>query len=124
MISAYSLFLHYQQTSAVKTSISYILVFLISFAYNFDTIKLVSKVIGETSVVWVDDFDCEEKSEGNENSKEKNEKNEKSDFFDDFYLDNNLISGQIELLRIHSKQNHNFSSSDFSQVVYSPPELA
>lgn len=72
-------------------------------------------------VVWINDFDCEEKNEGNEKSKEKSEK---SDIFDDFYLNNNLISQQIELIRIHSKRNHNFSPSDFSQVVYSPPEMA
>lgn len=105
----------------MKTALTFILVFLIAFAHNYDTIKLVSKAIGQHAVVWVDDFDCEEKSDGKEKSKEKSEK---SDIFDDFYLDNNLISGQIELIRIHSRQNHNFSSSDFSQVVYSPPELA
>lgn len=104
----------------MKAVTTYILVFLIAFAHNFDTIKLVSEAIGQNAIVWVDDFDCDEKSEENEKSKEKSEK---SDFFDDFYLDNNLISQQIELLRIHSKQNTNFSSSDYSQVVYSPPEL-
>ena len=104
----------------MKAAISYILVFLIAFAHNFDTIKLVSEAIGQNAIVWVADFDCDEKSEENEKSKEKSEK---SDIFDDFYLDNNLISQQIELLRIHSKQNTNFSSSDYSQVMYSPPEL-
>lgn len=108
----------------MKKGIAYILVFLVTFSYNYEGIQYFSKTIGNTSISRMDNFDCEEKGAEKEDSNEKSEKNEKTDFSEELYFDSNLISAQLQLVRLHSKKNHNFSSSDFSQVVYSPPELA
>ena len=108
----------------MKKAIAYILVFLVSFSYNYETIQFFSKAIGNTSISRMDNFDCEEKGTEKEDSNEKSEKNEKTGFSEALYFDSDMISAQLELVRLHSKKNHNFSSSDFSQVVYSPPELA
>ena len=83
-----------------------------------------SKIMGNDSMTWADDFKCEET---NSESKESNEKNEKLNFSDDFYFDNNrfannLIYDQTERSRFCSIHNKN-SSSDYSQEVYFPPEL-
>ena len=98
---------------------------LFSFAYSFETLKHFSKTFEKFSIVWVDDFDCgEEPSE----SEKSTEKNEKLNFDEDFYLNqkhynNTLVVGQLDPHLIGSKQNPDFSSSDYSQKVYSPPEL-
>ena len=100
------------------------LLVLVSFAYCYDTIAYFSKIMGNNSIAWVDDFKCEER---NSESKESNEKNEKLNFSDDFYFDNkrlanNLIYNQTERSLISSIDNKN-SSADYSQEVYFPPEL-
>lgn len=98
---------------------------IFSFAYSFETIKYFSKVFNSDSIAWVDSFDCEEKESESEKGSEKNEK---LNFSEDFYLNhkhfnNTLIAGQLELSSLSSKQNIDFSSSDYSQKVFSPPEM-
>ena len=104
----------------MKNKVTYILIFLVSFAYSYETIEYFSKTIGDTSIVWIDDIPCQEK---NSESEESNEKNEKLNFSDDSYLNSYLISCHTECGNFCSRQNNNFSSSDYSQVVYSPPEM-
>lgn len=109
----------------MKKITTYCLLVLFSFAYSFETIKYFSKAFDGVPIVWMDDFDCEEKQSETEKSTEKNEK---LNFAEDFYLNhkhynNTLISGQLESGRLGSKQNPDFSSSDYSQKVYSPPEI-
>jgi len=103
--------------------ITYCLLILFSFAYSYETIKYFSKAFDGVSIVWIDNFDCEEKE-----SEKNSEKNEKLNFSEDFYLNhkhfnNTLMAGQLELASLSSNQNIDFSSSDYSQKVYSPPEL-
>lgn len=102
----------------LKKAITYLLIFIVSFSYNYEAIEYFTEAIGDSPITWVDDLDCEEKE-----SKESNEKNEKSEYSDELFLDNSLVSAYIELIGLGTMQNHNFSSSDYSQVVYSPPEL-
>ena len=94
---------------------------MVSIAYNRETINFFSKVIA-TSIAQIDDSSCEEKAPESEES-EKNEKNEKTSFSDDLFLNRSLISAYTELWNLRSKQYINFSSSDYTQVVYSPPEF-
>lgn len=105
--------------------ITYSLLILFSFAYSYETIKYFSKILGDNSIVCIDDFDCEEKSSESEKS---NKKNEKVNFSEDIYFNNkhpnnNLIAAILEPGSLDSNQNINFSSADYSQQVYSPPEM-
>ncbi len=114
-----------QLFSILKKIITYCLLILFSFAYSYETIKYFSKVFDGASIAWIDNFDCEEKESESEKG---NEKNEKLNFAEDFYLNhkhfnNTLIAGQLELKSLSSKQSIDFSSSDFSQKVFSPPEM-
>lgn len=107
----------------MKKIITYCLFILFSFAYSYETINYFSKVFDGASIAWIDSFDCEEKE-----SEKGNEKNEKLNFAEDFYLNhkhfnNTLIAGQLEFTSLSSKQNIDFSSSDYSQKVFSPPEI-
>ncbi len=112
-----------QLFSTLKKIIAYCLLILFSFAYSYETIKYFSKVFDGGSIALIDNFDCEEKE-----SEKGNEKNEKLSFLEDFYLNhkhfnNTLIAGLLEPTSLSSRQNIDFSSSDFSQKVFSPPEI-
>lgn len=73
----------------MKNNFAYILIIFVSFAFSFETIKYFSKTIGDNSIVWIDDFDCEEKDP---ESKKSNENNEETDFSDDLYLNNKHLN--------------------------------
>lgn len=107
----------------MKKIITYCLLIIFSFAYSYETIKYFSKTFDGVSITWIDNFDCEEKE-----SENGSEKNEKLNFSEDFYLshkhfNNTLIAGQLEAGSLGSSQNIDFSSSDYSQKVFSPPEM-
>lgn len=107
----------------LKNIITYILILFISFAYSYETIEYFSKAIGDDSITWADDFDCEE------NSSEKEDPNEeKANFDDDWsmnnkYPNNQLIPKHFELGILSYRQHNRFSSDDYGQEVYSPPEV-
>lgn len=112
-----------QSFSLLKKIITYCLLIIFSFAYSYETIKYFSKTFDGVSITWIDNFDCEEKE-----SENGSEKNEKLNFSEDFYLshkhfNNTLIAGQLEAGSLGSSQNIDFSSSDYSQKVFSPPEM-
>lgn len=105
--------------------ITYCLLILFSFAYSYESIKYFSKGFGDISIACLADFDCEEK---NSESEKSNNKNEKLNFAEDLFhknklLYNSLLFGIIQPGSWGSNQNSNFSSSDYSQQVYSPPEM-
>jgi hypothetical protein len=109
----------------MQKAISCFLLVLFSFAYSYEALKYFSKSLGDNSISWVDDSDSEEGKTESEKSKEKNEK---FNFSEDFYLNhlcynNTLIYNLSYLAILNSQQNPNFSSADYSQKVYSPPEL-
>lgn len=103
----------------MKISVVYLLIFCVSFAFNFETIEYFSNALGN-SISWMEEFHCEERTAEAEESSEKSEKLKISE-----YLNSNhhFIIGLIEPSRFSSNQNIDFSSSDYSQVVYSPPEF-
>lgn len=103
----------------LKKAITYILIVMVSLAYNYETIKLFSTTLESTLISALDDFETEEKSRETEESKEKNEKVKLSD---DFNLHNNLISNYTPLNNLYSKKGIHFLSSDYSVIIYSPPE--
>lgn len=100
----------------MKKVITYILILVVSCAYSYETIEYFSKVYGNISIALMD-----------AESEESNEKNQKESFSDDFFLHkhlhNRVISNLMELTSLGTNQNKNFSPSDYSHEVYSPPEL-
>ncbi|HEX8515547.1 MAG TPA: hypothetical protein VF868_05060 [Bacteroidia bacterium] len=108
----------------LKNTISCILVFMISLAYSYETVEYFIKAIGdEKSIVWVDDNECEEKSEEKSKETEESKKSEGISLSSDPYLQQQRICN-TKLSTLGSNQNTNFSSSDYSLEIYCPPELA
>ena len=105
----------------MKTITIYIFILLASIAYSFETIEYFTKAVGGDATAWIDDFDCEESDSETEDA------NEEQVDFDDFYLNHKylhkLTLSHIELGFIKSMRNDNFSSTDYGQEVYSPPEI-
>lgn len=101
----------------MKKVITYILVLVVSCAYSYESIEYFSKVYGNITIASMD-----------AESEESNEKNEKESFSDDFFLHNKhlhnrVIANLMELASLGTNQNKNFSPSDYSHEVYSPPEF-
>ena len=67
------------------------------------------------------DFDAEEKEKETEKS---NEKNEKEIYFASHFSTTQLLYFLQHTINLELHSRLNFSSSDYSQVVYSPPEIA
>jgi hypothetical protein len=105
----------------LKKVITACLIFLISFATCNETMGFLFKIIGDSSYCWVNNVSCEEKGE---ESQESVKKSETSDFFDDLFHSHKLVSGFMPVGGIHPDKNHIFPSSDFSDEVYFPPEVA
>jgi hypothetical protein len=104
----------------LKIALAYILIFVVSFIYNYETIVFFSDAIGKIQVSAIDDVDS---GKNNPESEEK-EKEQKISYLDDLYMSNHIASVTPESCCITDKHNASFSSSDYSQVVYSPPELS
>jgi hypothetical protein len=104
----------------LRKAATYFLVFLVSFAYSYETIEYFS-------IVRDGDYHTEESSESGESS-EKNERSLSDDnCFIEKHLHYRLISGPMELCLISAQQhsqNNNFTSNDYSHEVFSPPEPA
>jgi hypothetical protein len=102
----------------LKRLVTYIIVSLVSFAYGYEAIDLLSKAHDA-------DFFCGETSSESEEPTEKKENLKFTDDedFNNKRLHNRSISDPIELSRMASGQRTNFSSSDYSHEVYSPPEV-
>jgi hypothetical protein len=103
----------------LKRVVTYALVILISLAYGYETIEYFS-------IVRNGEFHTEENSE----SDESNEKNERSLSDDNYFIEKHLhyrlISSPVELDWANAQrygQNNNFISNDYSNEVYSPPEV-
>jgi hypothetical protein len=90
--------------------------FLVSFAYSYETIVYCSK--GDTA------FYCEESSaESEESSEKKLESFSDDDYFNHKHLFHRQVADPVELSALSIHQHNNFSSSDYSHEVYSPPEV-
>lgn len=79
------------------------------------------KSLGDSSYAWVGKTDYEEKGEESEESVKKSEV---KDFADDLIYNSKLVSEYILIGNFHSKQDHIFASSDYSEEVFFPPESA
>jgi hypothetical protein len=84
-----------------------------------ETINCFLKKTASVSIVNTQDLNEEENSE----SEKSNEKQEKSGFTHDFSCDAFSIIREAQQIRLSAQKNIDFSSSDYSQVVYSPPEI-
>lgn len=107
----------------LKRVATYFLIFIVSFAYNIETVKYLLKAIGDSSsIVCVDDFQCDE-NDSEEKESEKT-KEEKQFFADDYFLNNHhFIFYAAELKNLGFAPQKTISSFDYRQEVYSPPEL-
>ena len=104
----------------IKNTISGILVFMILLAYSYETVQYFIKFMDSESIVCIDDNECEEKSK---ESEETNKKNEILNLSEHLFPDSNFISDSKELATLGSNQNPDFSSSNYSLEIFSPPEL-
>lgn len=97
------------------------MIFIVSFAYNIETVKYLLETIGDSSsVMCIDDFECDEND-----SEEKEESNEEKKIFsDDYFFDNHYFPLPLtENKKSNHNQDKNPTSTDFQKEVYSPPEL-
>lgn len=106
----------------MKNIAIYSLIFIFSFSYYYETIEYFLNEIGNTSISWIYNYHCEKNTSEQEKSNEKEEKGEEGSF-DDLFLINKTSSNYIVRALYYSKQDNIFSSSDNSQVIFSPPEM-
>ncbi len=92
---------------------------MISFVYTYESMYMLTKVLQDDQVSWAN---CFELGERGAESGESTEQKEKMDFLAHLYHHNHLAQDYIGLVRSGASQNISFSSADYSQVVYSPPE--
>jgi len=103
-----------------RKNVLLLIISLFTLAVSFDTLNFFCKIYHVDLILDLNDFEGEEK----ECESEKAEKAEKSNFVDKFCwsyppsFTGNLIAADFYQDRI------NFSSADYSLVIYSPPELA
>jgi hypothetical protein len=103
----------------VKNSVLYFIIFLFSTAICYETIEYCYQNISELANCEHHDIDCEE----NKTESKSSEKSEKEDVFDDMLLDHHLCITLLILEQKKIKSHHPFISADYSQAIYSPPEL-
>ncbi len=93
---------------------------LFSIANSFESIHFLYKQFNPIAFLDVSEFDCEENTSESEKS---NEKTEKQNYFNDNDAASHLLISCFAGRKSHLHNRINFSSSDYSQVVYSPPEF-
>jgi hypothetical protein len=99
------------------------LIFFVSLAYSYETIEFFLKAIDKDAVAWIDDNPCEEKSETEKNeTEESGKKSELLKYNQPWNVHEEMLDASKKLITIGSNQNNNFSSSDYSLKIYSPPE--
>lgn len=95
--------------------ITYCLLFLFSLAFSYETISYFSEKIGSDFQLALNEYEAESDTESDD-------ENEKKESLEDLYFhvaeDLFIFSQSKASLFAH----FTFSSSDYSQTVYSPPE--
>jgi hypothetical protein len=97
----------------LKTAFTYLLIILFSFAFSYKTLKYVAKL--KADICCTTEMDCEN---------EKESTPEKDEITDDFYHFS-FIHKDVLLTAetvIPSELIVNFTSANYSNSVYSPPE--
>ena len=92
---------------------------LFSFAASFETISCFYQKSNQDFNQLTSDFSGEEK---NSDQERPDEKTKKSKYDDDLFFSSELFVSFAESMYSHTHSNLNYSSSAYSQVVYSPPE--
>jgi hypothetical protein len=95
----------------------YSIIALLSVAISFETVNYFFKKMNLVLVIDVEDLDCEEKNSESEKATEK------FHFINELFDMACLSLNAIDIAGQNIPQNIHFSSSDYSQVVYSPPEI-
>jgi hypothetical protein len=101
----------------LKKIVTYHLLILVLFSYNYKTINYYFKLT-DGSIVFTQNYDCEEKNAESKNSDEKKDFSEHMPY----YKTHPLILNSP--LSFSPKWITRFVSSDYSLTVYSPPDLA
>ena len=97
----------------------YLLIFLLSFVYSSESIQMLAKALGnKVAFAWMANI---ENSESNTESEESKEQKEKIEFLG-HYINTQLTLALQGSASLNSSHCINFSSSDYSQTIYSPPE--
>lgn len=106
----------------MKKAVTYILIFIVSFAQNIETVKYLLKAMGDSSIVFADNFQCDEKDSEEKESEKNND--EKKFILDDYFLNHHHFSFYIaERKTLRIAPNKAISSFDYCQEVFSPPEV-
>ena len=102
----------------MQKNLSYNLLILFSFAFSCETINDFAKKINYELITVVTDFE----NEGDTSELETKDECKKKEFNDDYYcyLSYKLVA--ITHLNFAPLTDFVFSSSNYSQVVFSPPE--
>ena len=99
----------------LRKVITYSLLILFSLVFSYETITYFSKKIYDTSHM-ANDYEAE-------NDAESDDENEKKDPLEDWFFHNNEDLEIITQLRKADFTHITVSSSDYSQTIYSPPEV-
>lgn len=104
----------------LKKAVTYFLLIVFSLVNNDETIQYLSSDKSEIIVSRIADFDCE-----NENSEqdEQGENKIDTDLSDDFILSHRVLVCAPDLGVYFFNENCIFSTSDYNQIVFSPPEI-
>lgn len=100
----------------LKKTITYSLLILVLFAFNFKAINYCFK-LSDSSIAFI--HDCEEKNSESEKSDEKDKKKDLSEYI---YFNNTHTDLIINTLLFTQQSKISFSTSDYSMAVYMPPE--
>ena len=111
--------MHNKEIYFLKKFVTFILILLISFSYCYETIEYFSQISGQLKIVWTDDISDGENENESKKTDDKDEKKEFKEYIDASKMQSLILLNQLSL----SEKNHNFyAPSDYSIVVYSPPE--
>ncbi len=98
----------------------HLLILILSFVYTYESVQVLANALGEkSSYAWME---CLENGENSTESEESKEQKEKVDFLSQFYSHSQLSLARIGTDKLNSHHTINFSSSDHSLTIYSPPE--
>jgi len=94
---------------------------IVTFAYCYESASFLIKVLKDTSVVCVEDPDCEQEDSETEKSQQKEGK-----LFISYEMRSNMerYAARCAESTYRHPKNSNFSSFDYSQMIYTPPDLA
>ncbi len=98
--------------------VTYCLLILFSFVFSNETISYFAKKITNGVVSELSDFEGEEDTSESEKSDEK----EKKEFSENLFCSNHYWLVTYSQLNFTRPGNFIFSTADYSQTVYSPPE--